>query len=67
MFSFFFFQNWIARSTTFRTVSSEIISGKRVSSASHALEALLLAPETVEAWKFAGGNSKGFSPINVPN
>ena len=21
----------------------------------------------VEAWKFAGGNSKGFSPINVPN
>ena len=23
--------------------------------------------KTVEAWKFAGGNSKGFSPINVPN
>ena len=21
----------------------------------------------VEAWKFAGGNSEGFSPINVPN
>ena len=21
----------------------------------------------VEAWKFAGDNSKGFSPINVPN
>ena len=21
----------------------------------------------VDAWKFAGGNSKGFSPINVPN
>ena len=21
----------------------------------------------VEAWKFAGGNSKGFSPISVPN
>ena len=23
--------------------------------------------KTVEAWKFAGDNSKGFSPINVPN
>ena len=22
---------------------------------------------TVEAWKFAGNNSKGFSPVNVPN
>ena len=22
---------------------------------------------SVGAWKFAGGNSKGFSPINVPN
>ena len=21
----------------------------------------------VEAWKFAGKNSKGFSPVNVPN
>ena len=23
--------------------------------------------EGVEAWKFAGDNRKGFSPINVPN
>ena len=23
--------------------------------------------EGVEAWKFVGNNSKGFSPVNVPN
>ena len=23
--------------------------------------------ESVEAWKFVGNNSKGFSPVNVPN
>ena len=23
--------------------------------------------EGVEAWKFAGNNSKGFSPVNAPN
>jgi len=53
--------------TSFRTVTGGIISGKQVSSASHALAALLLAPETVEAWKIVGNNSKGFSPVNVPN
>ena len=43
MFSFFW--NWIMNPTTFRTVTGGIISGKRVSSADHALEALLLAPK----------------------
>ena len=65
MFSFFW--NWIMKPTAFRTVSGGIISGKQVSLASHALAALLLVPETIEAWKFAGKNNKGFSPVNVPN
>ena len=61
------FQSWIGKQSAFRTVTDGIISRKWVSSASHALVALLLAPETVEAWKFAVNNSKGFSPVNVPN
>ena len=64
---FSFFQNWIMKPTAFRTVTGGIFSGKQVSLASHTLAALLLAPKTVEAPKFAGNNSKGFSPINVPN
>ena len=67
MFYIPFFWNWIMKSTAFRTITGGIISGKQVSSASHALASLLLAPETVEAWKFAGNNRKGFSPVNVPN
>ena len=65
MFSSFW--NWILKPTTFKTVTGGIFSGKQVSSASHTLAALLLAPKTVEALKFAGNNSKGFSPVNVPN
>ena len=67
MFTIPFFRNWIMEPTAFRTVTDGIFSGKWVSSASHALATLLLAPKTVEAPKFAGNNSKGFSPINVPN
>ena len=28
---------------------------------------LFFLTSSVEAWKFVGNNSKGFSPINVPN
>ena len=63
----FLFQNCIVKQTAFRTVTDGVISRKWVSSASHALEALLLAPKTVEAWKFTGNNSKGLSPLNFPN
>ena len=31
------------------------------------LSGIKLEEGGVDAWKFAGGNSKGFSPINVPN
>ena len=31
------------------------------------LHALIFYKELVEAWEFVGGNSKGFSPISVPN
>ena len=51
------FRNWIGKQTAFRTVIGGIILRKWVSSASHALEYLLLAPKTVEAWKIVGKNS----------
>ena len=60
------FKNWIGKQIAFKTVTGGVISKKWVSSAIHALAALLLAPETIEAWKIVGGNIKGFSPFNVP-
>ena len=58
---------WIRKQTAFKIITGGVTSGKRVSSTSHALAALLLAPKPVEAWKFAGNNNKGLSPVNVPN
>ena len=61
MFSIFFFRNWITRSTTFRTVTNGIISGKWVSSAIHALAALLLAPKLLRP-----GNSQAATVRDSP-
>ena len=61
------FWSWIGKQNALRTVTGGIILRKWVSLASHALVALLLAPKTVEAWKIAGNNSKGFSLVNIPN
>ena len=61
--------SWVFGSgqNSFKIITGGVISRKRVSSASHALVTLLLVIETIEAWKFVGNNSKGFSPVNVPN
>ena len=60
------FRNWIGKQTAFKNVIGGVILKKWVSSASYALEALLLVPKTVQAWKIAGNNSKGFSPVTFP-
>ena len=66
MFSIFF-RNQIREWTTFKTITGGVILRKWVSSANHALAALLLTPKTIDAWKITGDNSKGFSLVNIPN
>ena len=56
------FRNQIGKYTSFWTITGGVISRQWVSSANHALAALLLAPETVEAWKFARQQQQGILP-----
>ena len=41
--------------------------GKPLSYTTNPAKKTIKSEDTVEAWKIAGGNSKGFSPISVPN
>ena len=46
----------------------EVTGRKEDSSSGNNFEVLEVQDEEpIEAWKFAGDNSKGFSPVNVPN
>ena len=53
--------------TSFKTSAGGVILGKIIFHGQPCIGGPPSSAIIVEAWKFAGNNRKGFSPVNVPN